>query len=477
LERALKREAPSWGIRPVPPEHRRLSGWDFGILWGDLSIGLLVMLTGALLVPSLGLPKALLAIAIGSAIGCLPLALVGLAGAREGVPGMVLFRPVLGIEGSYLPSVLNIATLVGWTGFEFWAMSLVANEVSARTLHFSSYWLWLAVVVAVCTALALGGPIMVIRRWLERFGAWVVVGVGAWITYRVLATASVGTLWHRPGTGGLPFWLAVDLVVVMPVSWLPLVADYNRFARAGVSSVGGTFWGYAVGNAWFYALGAMLVLGAGLSDATPAGLGTSIAGLAGGWVVLVALLVGETDEAFADIYSSAVSSQNLAGRIPQRAAIVSIAAAGSALAVWLGLRPAVALGDYESFLFLMGSVFVPLFGVFVADYFIVHGGKARVAAMFDRIPTQGPRRRRVNGLALVAWIVGFLVYQWCVPVGPAGWQRAINTMLHSWLRLPFPLANSAAGATIPSFSVALVLYLLLRLPAKASREETGRAGP
>src|SRR5439155_23677774 len=200
----------------------------------------------------------------------------------------------------------------------------------------------------VSTALGLGGPILVIRRWLERFGAWVVAGVAAWITIRLLTTADVGSVWHRPGQGGLPFWLAVDLVIVMPVSWLPLVADYNRFARAGVSSAAGTFWGYAFGNAWFYALGAMLVLGAGLSDATPAGLGTAIAGLAGGWVVLVALLVGETDEAFADIYSSAVSSQNLAGRIPQRAAIVSIAAAGTALAVWLGLRPAVALGDYES---------------------------------------------------------------------------------------------------------------------------------
>src|SRR5438874_3417571 len=105
LEQAFEREAPSWGIRPVPPEHRRLSGLDFGVLWGDLSIGLLVLLTGALLVPSLGLPLALLAIAVGSVAGSAVLALVGLAGARSGVPGMVLFRPVLGVRGSYVPSV------------------------------------------------------------------------------------------------------------------------------------------------------------------------------------------------------------------------------------------------------------------------------------------------------------------------------------------------------------------------------------
>src|SRR5437867_2699152 len=129
LERALEREAPTWGIRPVPPTHRRLGGLDLAVLWGDLSIGLLVILTGALLVPAMGLPLALVAIAVGSVLGCIPLALVGAAGAREGVPGMVLFRPVLGLRGSYLPSVLNIVTLVGWTGFELWAMSLVANQV------------------------------------------------------------------------------------------------------------------------------------------------------------------------------------------------------------------------------------------------------------------------------------------------------------------------------------------------------------
>src|SRR5207253_4587330 len=113
LERVLHREAPSWGIRPVPAEYRRLRGLDFAVLWGDLSVGLLVLLTGALLVPALGFRSALLAIVVGSILGTIPLALVGLAGAREGVPGMVLFRPVLGLRGSYLPSVLNIVQLVG----------------------------------------------------------------------------------------------------------------------------------------------------------------------------------------------------------------------------------------------------------------------------------------------------------------------------------------------------------------------------
>src|SRR6266540_898350 len=137
------------------------------------------------------------------------------------------------------------------------------------------------------------------------------------------------------------------------------------------------------GNFWFFALGALVVLGTWLSTISPGGLANAIAALAGGWIVLLALLVGETDEAFADIYSAAVSSQNLEGRISQRRAIVAISLAGAGLAVWLGLRPTVAVGNYESFLFLLGSVFVPLFGVFVADYFVLHRGRSRVTEMFD----------------------------------------------------------------------------------------------
>jgi NCS1 family nucleobase:cation symporter-1 len=451
LERTLEREAPVWGVDPVPSEHRHLSGFDLGVLWGDLSVGLLVLLTGALLVPALGLARALLAIVIGTVVGCVPLALVGLAGAREGLPGMVLFRPVLGRRGSYLPSALNILQLAGWTGFELWAMSQVADRMSVRLFGFSAPGLWLAVVAVVCTLLALGGPILVVRRWLERFGAWVVAVVALWITIRVLATSDLGALWRRPGTGGLPFWLGVDLVIAQPVSWLPLVADYTRFARTRRGAALGTYAGYAVGNLWFYALGALLVLGAGLNDATPAGLAQAMASLVGGWIVLLTLVVGETDEAFGDIYSAAVSAQNLRERLSQRGAILVVAAAGVALAVWLNGRGADATATFESFLFLLGSVFVPLFGVFVADTFL----SPKLALS-----------QSVRPIAIAAWVAGFLVYQWSVPTGPAGWQSAMQTLFHGWLRLPFPLAGSAAGASLPSFGVALLLAWSFRVATR-----------
>jgi nucleobase:cation symporter-1, NCS1 family len=98
---------PEWGVKPIPVEHRRLTAFDSAVLWGDLGIGMLVLVTGALLVPGLGFATAMAAIVIGSLVGVFLLALASTAGAQHGVPTMVLFRPILGIRGSWLPSILN----------------------------------------------------------------------------------------------------------------------------------------------------------------------------------------------------------------------------------------------------------------------------------------------------------------------------------------------------------------------------------
>jgi len=131
-----------------------------------------------------------------------------------------------------------------------------------------------------------------------------------------------------------------------------------------------------------------------------------------------------------------------------------------ALAWWLGTRPDLAVGNYEYFLFLLGSVFVPLFGVFLADYFVLRRRASRV-----RAGTDGPRFR---ARALIPWLAGFLVYQWSVPTPLAGWTNAMRTLFHSWLHLPFPLWNSVAGASIPSFAAAFLLALVV-LPRARSR--------
>jgi nucleobase:cation symporter-1, NCS1 family len=146
-----------------------------------------------------------------------------------------------------------------------------------------------------------------------------------------------------------------------------------------------------------------------------------------------------------------VSSQNLQPRIPQRAAVAVVGVLGVVLAAWLGNRADLAIGTYESFLLLLGSAFVPLFGVFTAHYFVL---RRSAAGAVDRAWP-------VEWRALAAWVVGFAVYQWSAPTPLEGWSNVVQTVFQDWLGLPFPLWNSVAGASIPSFAAALGSYLVL----------------
>jgi hypothetical protein len=63
--------------------------------------------------------------------------------------------------------------------------------------------------------------------------------------------------------------------------------------------------------------------------------------------------------------------------------------------------------------------------------------------------------------ALVPWAVGFLLYHWSAPTGPQGWIDAMRTLFRDWLHLPFPLFDSALGASIPSFAATFALSLVV----------------
>ena len=429
-------------IAPVRAEARRLSGIQIGVLWGDLGVGLLVLVAGSLLVPALGLRQAMLATVVGSAIGSALLALAGRVGSDTGVPTMVALRPALGIRGSYVATLLNVGQLIGWAGLEIIIMAKATGAISDHFLGFEWYYGWLA-------AFAIGGPVVVVRDFLQRFGVWIVVAASLWLSYRLFSTYSIQSYWNDEGAGGFPnFGQGVDIAVSLPVSWLPLVADYSRFARRSGDAAWATFVSYTVANTWFFALGAGYVL---VLSSTPADNGLifdlvdSLLPLALGWIFLFVILVDETDNAFANIYSTAVSLQNLV-RLPQRLLAVAVGAAAFAVAV------SIDLGGYENFLLLIGGVFVSLFGVLLADYFVASSQRYDTSALHER----GGRYWFWGGLnpaGLLAWLAGFIVYA-AAAQPPALVDHA------AWIA-DVPEWVTKFGGTLPSFAVSFVLYLAL----------------
>jgi putative hydroxymethylpyrimidine transporter CytX len=309
---------------------------------------------------------------------------------------------------------------------------------AARALVHGPLWAWKLAAAAAATILALVGPVGFVREWVKRVALWVVLASLAYLTWWALHDAHLGALWSRPGQGGISFWQGVDLMVAMPVSWLPLAADYTRFSRSGR----GAFWGAAVGyflpNVWLYALGAILLLTRSLSTAPGVIDAIATGGIAAA-IALVALGVDETKEPFANVYSAAVSLQNVLPRVPQRLLILAVAAVATAGTFVIDLV------NYQSFLYLLGSFFVPLFGVLLAQWVV---GR--------REPFAAPEVRPAQ---IVAWLAGCCLYQWLAPVGPASWIRLVD---HT-----HP-GRGAIGGSLPSFALAFVLSLGLTLASRAT---------
>jgi nucleobase:cation symporter-1, NCS1 family len=428
------KEAPAWGIEPVPERLRVLGFLDTTLLWGNLGVSLLVIVAGTFLVPALSLPKALLAILVGALIGNAMLGLAGLIGADARVPAMVLLRAPLGRRGSYLPTALNVIQNLGWATFELVIIATAAAALSDRAFGFHAKWLWTIVFGAVAGAFALLGPIGFVRRWVRRFALWAVLASLAYLTWWAIDGASLEALWHQHGTGGLTFAQGVDLTIAMPVSWLPLVADYTRFSRGRSAAFFGSGLGYLIPNVWLYALGAVLLLSRDVSDAPSLLTSVAVGGLASA-VALLALTVDETDEAFANIYSTAVSLQNVVPRASQRLLIALGAVAATIGALVIDLV------QYQNFLFLLGSFFVPLFGVLLADWLLAGAGYS------PRDVFQAPALRPE---LVVAWLCGFALYQWLQPVGPSWWTDLVA-------KLGPP--STGIGASLPSFGLAFALTL------------------
>lgn len=381
---------------PVAPAHRVFSARDAFALWFSLGIGLLVLQAGALLTPALSLGTALGAILAGSALGVVLLALVGVIGADTGLASMAMLRPTLGVRGAMVPTCINMFQLVGWGSFEIIIMSQAADALTRSSLGLSAPLAWTVVFGLLATAIAVLGPVSFVRRFLRVWGLWLILAAAGWLTFRLLAQHDLSALFTRPAEGGMSFGGAVDLVVAMPLSWLPLICDYSRFGRSPGSVFRGTALGYFIANVWFYGLGAAY----GLATGEEMSLVTALAS-AGGGLALLLILLDETDNAFADIHSAAVSAGTLFGKVPILA--VGFGALCTLIAVL------VPLAQYEGFLLLIGSVFAPLFGVVLADHFLVR--RRRLEA--GEITRQGGVYWFTAGWnlpALFAWGCGIAIF-------------------------------------------------------------------
>ena len=407
---------------PIGKEERTLREWDFFLLWAGAAISLSEIWAGGLLA-SFGLAAGLGIILLGHLLGNTPMALGGLIGSRHGVPAIVSTRGALGNRGSVLPAVLNVVQLVGWTAVMLWiggqaAAGLAGGKAAARG--------WILLLGALTTLWALAGS----RAWkgLQKIGVVLLLGLSLAMTGLALRTYGGRDLLAVRPVPAMSVMLGLDLVIAMPISWLPLVSDYTRYAAVPGHGIRGTWWGYFLISSWMYAVGLVAAIATG--SGAPQ---TALLGLVGdrGWLVpaVAIVLLSTLTTTFLDIYSNAVSAQSLFPRIGMRPLILLGGVAGTLLALFFDAT------RYEGFLLFIGSAFCPLFGVVLTDYFFLRRGRYAAEDLYRRGSYW--YRGGVNWRAMLAWAAGFGVYHWCAQTGFAG------------------------GASLPALAAAAALYFAI----------------
>lgn len=406
-------------LTPVAESDRVFRWHEHASLWFSLGVGLLVIQIGAYLVPAVGTRDAVFAIIMGSVLGAGLLACTARLSCDIGLSSAGLMHRTYGSAFARLPVLLNIVQLVGWTAFELVIMREGTAAISQKTFGIALDGMTGIVVPtllwgAVLTALMAGSMLTLVRRFVGRYGLPLVVASLLWLTWQFwgeLQATGFEAVWNRPGDGSMGLFSALDLVIAMPVSWLPLVADYARHGRRGGSAFSGTWLGYAVANIWCYSLGVLIASTSELSGS----LAVLLLSVQGGLLAMGLILLDEIDNAYGDVYSGAVSAHSLKPGWSIRRWGLSIAVGCTLLAMLLPMH------QLEPFLLILSSVFVPLYGVILGR--LATGASAAM-------PTRG-----VDPLAAGLWIAGIAAYH-----ALATWAPALGSALPT-LALTFVLAR------------------------------------
>jgi putative hydroxymethylpyrimidine transporter CytX len=385
-----------------------LSSPVLGALWFGAAVSTAEILTGGLIAP-LGWGWGLAVILFGHLVGGLVFFGAGWMSSKTGLNAIGVSAPSFGPWGPRLFGLINVLQLVGWTAVMVILGSQSLDALSGALWGFHLPWLWKLVLGALLLLWAASG-LEGIRRLntaavILLFALTLVMG---WVVFHADA--------HPAPATPLSLSDALELVVVMPLSWLPLVGDYTR--RAGSPLRGNLIAviGYVVGSVWMYSIGLASALALGTADPTQQMLRAGL-GLAG----LAIIAVSTATSGFLDVVSAGLSFNNIVSKAGAKISALVLGGVGIALALVFPMD------QYQNFLYILGALFGPLYAVLLSDYLFL---KRRL------------RPTRFAVISFAAWTFGACLY--------------------FLLIYGFPAINTLLGVTVPTMLATAVLNLVLK---------------
>ena len=235
-----------------------------------------------------------------------------------------------------------------------------------------------------------------------------------------------------PGRGSaaatLSVGAALEMSIVMPLTWLPMISDYTMRANSAKASFWGSFLGYFIGSSFMYITGLAAALFTGSSDIATIILHLSI-GVAGLFVVVLSTVT----TTFLDVYSAVMSVLNIAPKVSKRLLILLMSALGTLIALFFPME------HYENFLYAIGSIFAPAFAVMLLDYFVFRADRSATA---------------FNVAGILSAVMGTAAYHFFMKMDlPAGSDSAVNAVDGSSLRRFSRCAEGSRHTKVPTTEI------------------------
>ena len=389
-------------------EKTSLSGFGLFALWFGAAVSMAEIFTGGLLAP-LGFTQGLKAILLGHLIGGVILILGGYIGVHSKLPAIMSTRISFGRYGSYLFSFLNVLQLIGWTAVMIISGGRAANELGITLFGFDSIHTW-----AIAIGLLIGLWIWLGNVGFQKLNVIAVILLFSLTLVLCGVVFQEGSILHVMPTDEMSFGSALELSIIMPLSWLPLISDYTRFAKSKKGGLIGSFMGYFIGSSLMYALGLAIAL-----YAQDASVGTMMMALHLGFAALGIVLLSTITTTFLDAYSAGVTFTNIFPYMSERKIAFVMAAIGLMVALFTPIE------QYENFLYAIGSVFGPLFAIVLSDYFI-----------FKKEQIEPTLALHVG--SLIVWMVGVTLY-------------------YQFVTLDLPL-----GSTLPTMLATSIIFIITK---------------
>lgn len=406
-------------LSPVPESARTQPAFDLFLIFAAANVVATTLQTGAVLGARYGDVDALTIVVVGALFGAVLVALLAPVGSRSGVPSMIAARAPLGLYGARLVAGLLYLTNFAWIAVN----NTIAASVCAQVIGGgSSGRFWAAALGIAATAIVARGPRAVGKA--DRAAVPMMVVAGGMLTWAAFSQPAPDTSAVSPLPAPSLLW-GFDVVIGYQVSWLLMFADYSRYTRSPRAATAAVFAGLAVPALWLMPVGWTLARLAGSDDP-----GTMLAAANVGWATAVLVALATMTTNFVNIYLSSLAWRSLVPRSSSRASVWTIGLIGSAL----GLASSGWLTQFADLMVLLGSVLVPVGGVFLA-HFVVMKRPVDVDAVYavTRLPA-------FSTAGMLAWAAGFVAYKFAAPIGATLPALATSVLLY-WV-----LARTRSGS-------------------------------